>query len=185
MTITVDTSKMTVNHIRNVLMNEYDFTDARVNEIKGKKLLTEALNDAINEKNMTDEWVIQNTSTSLEQVDFEKDFIESDIEMHDTETTAIPDQDNNVSPSDSQWTDYVMKLLHDNEKKDGKPTVNGLRRIAYKMCGDSSFTSFVAKSPVNNDAGATVSCTIDFIGGNVFGAKRVGGSCDVFWGNIK
>ena len=34
-----------------------------------------------------------------------------------------------VSPNDLEWTDHVLNLLSDDEKIQGNPTTDGLRRI--------------------------------------------------------
>ncbi len=40
------------------------------------------------------------------------------------------------TPSDPEWTDYVVSLLSDNELYKGLPTANGLRRVCERLYGE-------------------------------------------------
>jgi hypothetical protein len=99
----------------------------------------------------------------------------------------------NTEPSinDLEWNDYVLNLLHEEEKIDGNPTTDGLRRIfeiALK-CEIVESTSDVVQSPTpDNEKRATVVHKIAYILNN--GSKdqnnkirTVSGAADVYWGN--
>jgi hypothetical protein len=98
-----------------------------------------------------------------------------------------------VVPNDLEWNDYVLGLLSDDEKIDGNPTTDGLRRIfeiALK-CSVIQSTSDVVQSPEpSNEKRATVVHTISYVLNLVDGeitelnqCRTVSGSADVYWGN--
>ena len=70
-------------------------------------------------------------------------------------------------PGDIGWHDYVIGLLTEEEIFNGRPTVDGLRRVAQKILGISSIRSRVIETPsqltpkdTHNDKRATVQVTI-------------------------
>lgn len=97
-----------------------------------------------------------------------------------------------VSISDTGWTDYVLSNLLDDEKINGNPTTDGLRRIFETVlsCKIISSSSHVAQTPSpENEKRATVVHTItyrldpttpDTEGINII---SVDGAADVYWGN--
>jgi hypothetical protein len=40
------------------------------------------------------------------------------------------------SPSDPEWSEYVLDQMHDSELKQGNPTVDGLRRVTERVYGE-------------------------------------------------
>lgn len=66
--------------------------------------------------------------------------------------------------TDHTWTKYVLDLLQDNEKSDGNPTVNGLRRIAQVVKGPiKRIASLVEQCPTKeNGQRSVVIVTVEF-----------------------
>jgi hypothetical protein len=98
-----------------------------------------------------------------------------------------------ISHNDLEWNDYVLGLLSEDEKIDGNPTTDGLRRIfeiALK-CSVIQSTSDVVQNPdPSNEKRATVVHTISYVlndecvGANDLNRCRtVSGAADVYWGN--
>lgn len=102
------------------------------------------------------------------------------------------EKDNIVSPNDPGWTDYVLGLLSDDEKINGNPTTDGLRRV-FEIALDCvviSAESTVVQAPdPSNEKRATVVHTIAYVIKNLpksqedFKHRSVSGSADVYWGN--
>lgn len=111
-----------------------------------------------------------------------------------TEPAVVDDEVKTKIPSmhDIEWTDYVLKLLSDDEKISGNPTTDGLRRIfeVALNCRLISSTSNVVQSPSpDNEKRATVVHSLTYLlntstsGSNDFNILTVDGSADVYWGN--
>jgi hypothetical protein len=90
-----------------------------------------------------------------------------------------------------EWNDYVLGLLSDEEKIDGNPTTDGLRRI-FEIALDCVITqshSEVVQAPdVNNEKRATVVHSLTFILNGLddnptLKNRTVSGAADVYWGN--
>lgn len=108
-----------------------------------------------------------------------------------TDTTNEPEM-KKVSINDLGWNDYVLGLLSDEEKIDGNPTVDGLRRIFEIAldCDVVESTTVVVQAPdPNNEKRATVTHTIAYLLKNVGSEdlslkyRSVTGAADVYWGN--
>jgi hypothetical protein len=93
--------------------------------------------------------------------------------------------------NDLEWNDYVLGLLNDDEKIEGNPTTDGLRRI-FEIALDCTLVgsnSEVVQSPdPNNGQRATVVHSLTFILNDPdlspeFKTRSVNGSADVYWGN--
>lgn len=93
--------------------------------------------------------------------------------------------------TDLGWTDYVLSLLSDDEKIQGNPTTDGLRRI-FEIAMDCIIiesTSDVVQSPQPaNEKRATVVhslsyCLNDESLGDTIKIRTVNGAADVYWGN--
>jgi len=90
-----------------------------------------------------------------------------------------------------EWNDYVLNLLTDEEKIDGNPTTDGLRRIfeIALNCTVIDAKSEVVQSPTpENEKRATVTHQIKYILNNKdidteCRIKSVSGAADVYWGN--
>lgn len=98
---------------------------------------------------------------------------------------------NKVDPNSLEWNDYVLGLLADDEKIEGNPTTDGLRRI-FEIALDCTVinsTSTVVQSPdPNNEKRATVVHSLTYILNDstvdlAFKTRTVSGAADVYWGN--
>ena len=100
---------------------------------------------------------------------------------------------NKVDSNSLEWNDYVLGLLSEDEKIDGNPTTDGLRRIfeiALNCTVVESISRVVQSPDPNNEKRATVVHSIGFIlneggsdRGNLNVKKIVSGAADVYWGN--
>lgn len=98
-----------------------------------------------------------------------------------------------IGPNDLEWNDYVLGLLSDDEKIDGNPTTDGLRRIfeIALNCSVVHSTSDVVQSPdPSNEKRATVVHTITYVLSSkdeeitdLNNHRTVSGAADVYWGN--
>ena len=99
----------------------------------------------------------------------------------------------NKKPSinDIEWTDYVLELLSEDEKIQGNPTTDGLRRIfeIALECTVVDSSSTIAQSPEpNNGNRATVVHSVTYVLNdcdmdNHIKTRTVNGAADVYWGN--
>lgn len=107
------------------------------------------------------------------------------------ETVSVEVNNNPVTPNDIEWTDHVLSLLSDDEKIQGNPTTDGLRRIfeIALNCSVISAESQVAQSPsIDNERRATVVHTLSYIlndgdPNDQTKYRTVSGAADVYWGN--
>lgn len=98
-----------------------------------------------------------------------------------------------LTPNDLEWSDHVLSLLSDDEKIDGNPTTDGLRRIfeIALNCTVINSTSDVVQSPdPQNEKRATVVHCLAYALNNLNDGspnyndvRSVSGSADVYWGN--
>ena len=112
------------------------------------------------------------------------------IEKENTEEVETK-KENLPTIADLEWTDHVLSLLSDDEKIQGNPTTDGLRRIFETVMGcvllDSS--SEVVQSPCPaNEKRATVVHSLTYVlnncsSDNAINTRTVNGSADVYWGN--
>lgn len=109
-----------------------------------------------------------------------------------TETqTEAQEQDQQYTIWDIEWTDYVLSLLSEDEKIQGNPTTDGLRRVFEKAlnCVLVESTSDVVQSPCpTNEKRATVVHSLSYILKDIpqdspFNTITVNGAADVYWGN--
>jgi len=164
-----DTTKMTVGEIRDMLVNDYGCSREKVDEVKGKSLLVELLQDAVDETLEVDDIDFGNNE---ESGDFEE--VEEENEVCD-----IPLR------TDIEWHDYVMSNFAPDELMDGNPTVDGMRRLVNKLVGEiTSIQTNVIQTPeqvtpkgYQNDRRATVVVSV------YVDEKRYDGAGDVYWGN--
>ncbi len=89
---------------------------------------------------------------------------ESDESQVHSESSEVP------LMTDPSWTKYVLDLLQDNEKCDGNPTVNGLRRVAQLVKNKIKGTrSTVEQCPTKeNGQRSVVVVTVHFEDGSFF-----------------
>lgn len=93
-----------------------------------------------------------------------------------------------ITYHDIEWNDYVLGLLSEDEKINGNPTTDGLRRIfeIAMNCEIVDSVSDVVQSPtIDNEKRATVVHTLGYVinGDKEKNHKTVSGSADVYWGN--
>jgi hypothetical protein len=108
--------------------------------------------------------------------------------MVDKDKDKDKDSKKKISYHDIEWNDYVLGLLNDDEKIQGNPKTDGLRRI-FEMameCEIISSISDVVQSPnIDNEKRATVVHKLSYIL-NMDKSKTlrtVSGAADVYWGN--
>lgn len=109
-----------------------------------------------------------------------------DKAQEDTQAESKP------SINSVNWTDHVLSLLSDDEKINGNPTTDGLRRVfeIALECDLMESISEVVQSPdPNNEKRATVTHTLryilksDYSHNETIKYRVVTGSADVYWGN--
>jgi len=101
-------------------------------------------------------------------------------------------QEEKVTPNDLGWNDYVLGLLSDDEKIDGNPTTDGLRRIFEKAmnCTVTHISTDVVQAPSpENEKRATAVHFISYRLNDTdesspdLKTRSVTGAADVYWGN--
>lgn len=111
---------------------------------------------------------------------------EATVETTDIEAVSVK-----PSMGDISWTDYVLSQLSDDEKINGNPTTDGLRRIFETIlnCTILHINTDVVQTPSpENEKRATVVYRMDYIlnDGSVhedLKHRSVTGAADVYWGN--
>lgn len=96
-----------------------------------------------------------------------------------------------VIPNDLEWTDHVLGMLSEDEKINGNPTTDGLRRIleiALNCCVIESSSQVVQSPDINNEKRATVVHSLTYILNDPVVSEEtkcrtVSGAADVYWGN--
>jgi hypothetical protein len=188
MSTAYQTSKMSAEDIRQELVGTYGLTRETVDAIKGKGHLAELLLSA--------EQGHKEGRASFEQdhvgsddepsMNFGEGDNTGDFEMVDDEFDAVQEgvsDETTPNITDVEWTEYVLSNLSDDEKIDGNPTVDGLRRVTQRLVGPivSSISRVIQTPSLDNEQRATVEHTIEVdTGRNV---KTVSGCADVFSGN--
>jgi hypothetical protein len=105
--------------------------------------------------------------------------------------TVEVDNKKTVTPNSLEWTDYVLSLLNDDEKINGNPTTDGLRRIFETVldCVVINANPSVVQSPdLANERRATVVYTMDYVLNDesmpeILKHRSVSAAADVYWGN--
>lgn len=105
------------------------------------------------------------------------------------QTTASPEMVPSIHGV--EWTDYVLSKLSDDEKINGNPTTDGLRRI-FEVVMDCTVleaeTEIVQSPSVDNEKRATAIHHLKFAMNSIsddsaIKYRSVSGSADVYWGN--
>lgn len=117
-----------------------------------------------------------------------KEIIES---ANDTESRLVETPTKIVSPNDLEWTDHVLSLLADDEKINGNPTTEGLRRIFEIVlnCSTIEARTEVVQSPdLANERRATVVYSLTYVLNDPSipeptKYRTVSAAADVYWGN--
>lgn len=79
------------------------------------------------------------------------------LEEEKVQQQPQPDNDNQLSPTDLGWTQYVLDWLDKSEKYDNKyPKVDGLRRFAEFYYGIESSTTKIVQAPNTANGGIAV-----------------------------
>jgi len=114
------------------------------------------------------------------------------ISICSSDTESTNDMVNN-KPTQHEigWTDYVLGLLNDDEKINGNPTTDGLRRIFESVldCTILHINTDVVQAPSpENEKRATVVYRIDYFLNDEsipepIKYRSVTGAADVYWGN--
>lgn len=98
---------------------------------------------------------------------------------------------NKVDINSLEWNEYVLGLLSDDEKIDGNPTTDGLRRIfeIAMNCTIVDSSSVVVQTPdISNEKRATVVHSLTYVLNDnsltdSIKTRSVNGAADVYWGN--
>jgi hypothetical protein len=145
-----------VEEIRKILVDEYDYSEEDALKIKGKKALQEAL--------------------ELEQMSITTDDM--------TSSEEVADQSQAVYPGDYGWHDFVMSQFHEEELYEGEyPTLKGLRRVGFNLLNGILESSIVElRSTLDSKEAGRASCVYKLLtgDGNVFY-----GAADAYAGNIQ
>lgn len=130
-----DVAEMTVNQMRDILVDHYDFTQEDAYAIKGKRNVREILEESI--RASEGESIIGDPQQIITEDDIEES------------SPNIPDM------TSEDWSDYVMTLFSDDEvmEKDGNryPTLKGLRRVAANVLGFPIFSGIIGYNSPESD----------------------------------
>lgn len=176
-----DTSKMSVEEIRNTLVENCGLSREAVDSIKGKKSLVNLLNASI-------------TDAAYEATDDNGLKLFTDVpddEMIDSPLDTVADANGDSLPpvstpdvTDPDWSDFVISHLTENELFEGAPKVSGLRRVTELLLGEivRSETTVVQAPTQDNERRATVIHSVTLRSDD--GVIRVSqGAADAFSGN--
>lgn len=113
------------------------------------------------------------------------------ISINETVSVEITNVDQNVTPNSTDWTDHVLNLLSEDEKINGNPTTDGLRRIFETVlnCSVIEAKTQVVQSPdLANERRATVVYSMTYVlnDDNIpssIKSRTVSAAADVYWGN--
>ena len=137
-----DTTKMSAEEVRDVLVKEYDMTRTEVDAIKGKSNVVAKLRE------------YEADDAILETAEMEESVVPTTREVELT--------DEQMNWNNPKWTEHVIGLMYEDELFEGHPKVDGLRRIADVLMGPiRQVTSNVEQTPdLNNNFHATVKVTV-------------------------
>jgi len=125
---------------------------------------------------------------TVDAIDFGKDegsgdwqpLEETHIDMVQESVDAIP------SACSPEWNEYVLSKLLVEEKFNGNPTVDGLRRVTEMVLGEIVYieTDIKQYPTPENQHRATVIVRVGIRDGNTREIKHFDGAADAFLGNI-
>ncbi len=98
-------------------------------------------------------------------------------------------EDEDMNPSHPEWTKYVLSEMLPDEKVNGCPTTDGLRRVCERVLGriTHSSTDVIDFPRLENERRATVRVTLQIQVGRQASNDiiSVDGTADVYWGNTE
>lgn len=117
--------------------------------------------------------------------------IKVDKTQNQDKTIPIPEKQEKICINDIGWTDHVLSFLSDDEKVNGNPTTDGLRRIFEIVlnCVVTSADTEVIQAPTQeNEKRATVVHSLSYFMKDDslvqdLKYRSVSGAADVYWGN--
>lgn len=167
-----DVEGMSVGQMRNILVDQYDFSEDQANDIKGKSNVKETLKDSIR-------------AAQGEAIFGEPQEIVTEDNVEDNE-------DNTPEMHSEEWSDYVMTLFGDEEvmEKDGNryPTLKGLRRVGLNILGSPVFSGIIHYgSPESDQSPGRAHANYELRFYNYLSQREViyRGAADAYSGNVK
>jgi len=159
-----DYTALKVDDIKQILIQEYQYDEQDLKDIKGKTAFVEVLKGADS----------LNVDIDLDKIDF------NSVETFEDTIDDIGIEEVIPTKGDTKWNDYVMKQFTEEELYNGNPLTEGLRRVAEKLIADiTQIDSTVLQFPEpNNEKRATVKVSIRFANDQVFS-----GVADSYLGN--
>jgi hypothetical protein len=144
-----DFAKMRVEELREILKLDYGYKEEMINSIKGKAMIVDLV------KKEDDKAVLAD-AVSFGDESNNGDFIPENM----TNISKKP----KLKPYNPTWNDHVMEQFLPDELIDGRPTVDGLRRVAENLLGTIlEISSTVIQVPTHeNGMRATVKVSVIF-----------------------
>lgn len=167
--MTPDTTKMKVEDIRRLLVNDYGVAISEVDAVKGKAnlvaLLAQLSDTAVEE------------DVPLHNINLGQGDDLGDAELVVDTVGPVDYIPTNIDP---EWHDYVMQAFTPDELVKGNPTTDGMRRVAERLVDDivSIIPNIKQVPDENNGKRASVEVLITTGSGRVYG-----GAADCYWGN--
>lgn len=153
----MDTTKKSVQEIKKYIQDSYNIDMSVLNNLKGKSNLVTFLK-------------------SLEKHDDQKlDIVEITdmIKSKKIEYNTVPEEQiESLTPTSPKWSESVLSNLADDEKDQGYPKSDGLRRLVEDfICPIKSIDTFVVQTPrEDNNWTSTVKTTIYLENGSQYSA---------------
>jgi hypothetical protein len=145
-----DFPKMRVEELKEILKNDYGYDTEMVDSIKGKAMIVGLVKQEDDKAGLAD-------SVSFGDETSNGDFVPETI------VPVVPKK-SKLKPSNPTWNDHVMKQFLPDELIDGRPTVDGLRRVAENLLGTIlEISSTVVQVPTHeNGMRSTVKVSVVF-----------------------
>lgn len=180
-----DTTKMSVEEIRDELVSKFGMTREAVDSIKGKKALAGLLAGYATDAARAGKGDLEDSDFSGSEL-----FAEEADELTDSPLDYVADAADVGEPevpltTDPEWSDYVISRLTENELFEGAPKVSGLRRVTELLFGEivQSETKVIQAPSPDNERRATVVHRVTLAPDDE-GIVRVSeGAADVYSGN--
>lgn len=145
----MDTQKMSVSQIKDYIVKNYSIPIEQINAVKGKSNLLNLMASLAHG--------IVPDLVENDDIDFKLPETTTEIPVKTAE--SIPDINS------AEWSDYILSQLSEDEKDQGYPKADGLRRLVEKYIGRIMLiNSKVVQAPSSNNAYiATVKTTINVL----------------------